>query len=90
MREKKTEMNLIAGKNGWAVLLLSGFLILFLSILTGTLSGCRQKAEKGDGRQTELTVFNYGEYIDVETLKMFEKETGIHVNYEEYVRRYRP
>lgn len=31
-----------------------------------------------------LTVFNYGKYIDEETLARFEEETGIIVKYEEY------
>ena len=85
MREKKTKKGFFPGKTGRAVLLLSVCLILISSLLSGTLSGCRRKGKKAGGSRSELTVFNYGEYIDVETLKMFEKETGIHVNYEEYV-----
>ena len=59
--------------------------VLVLSLLTGLLYGCRLpgKRQKEDG--AELTVFNYGEYIDLDTIKMFEKETGIQVSYEEYV-----
>lgn len=32
----------------------------------------------------ELYVYNWGEYIDPEVIKMFEKETGIKVHYEEF------
>ena len=31
-----------------------------------------------------LTVLNYGKYFDSDALKMFEEETGITVEYEEY------
>lgn len=36
-----------------------------------------------DGKET-LTVLNYGKYFDPEALKLFEEETGIQVEYEEY------
>ena len=32
----------------------------------------------------QVIVYNWGEYIDPETLDMFEEETGINVVYEEY------
>lgn len=32
----------------------------------------------------EIYVYNWGEYIDPEVIEMFEKETGISVNYEEF------
>lgn len=35
------------------------------------------------GAKKSITVLNYGEYIDRSVLSQFEKETGIHVNYEE-------
>ena len=38
---------------------------------------------KDDGNT--LTVLNYGKYIESSVLDAFEEETGIHVNYEEYV-----
>lgn len=40
--------------------------------------------KKSDDKNT-VTVFNYGDYIDVSVLKTSEKETGIKVKYEEYV-----
>ena len=57
--------------------------LLFLTvplILAASLSGCG-----GSNDNTEvLTVLNYGKYFDPEAIKMFEKETGIKVEYEEY------
>ena len=44
------------------------------------LSGCGAK----DSPNT-LTVLNYGKYMEPEVLEMFEEETGIKVEYEEYV-----
>ncbi len=51
------------------------------AILTSTvLTGCgADKYPNG-----KVYVFNWGEYIDTETLKMFEDETGIEVIYDEY------
>lgn len=49
-------------------------LVLASSVI---LSGC------GKSEEQSITVFNYGEYIEPEVLKIFEKETGIHVKYEE-------
>lgn len=56
------------------VTLLSSFLAL-------ALSGCGASTE---GKNGELYVYNWGEYIDPETIEMFEKETGIKVIYDEY------
>lgn len=52
--------------------------LLLLSLLLGTLflTGC--------GKTYDLYVYNWGEYIDPEVIKMFEKETGLSVSYEEY------
>ena len=38
----------------------------------------------GKSGKNTLTIFNWGEYIDPELLKQFEKETGIHVIYETF------
>lgn len=57
-------------------------LCLALSILfvLSLLTGCGNSA----GKNGEVIVFNWGEYIDPETLSLFEKETGIKVVYEEF------
>lgn len=57
-------------------------LCLALSILfaLSLLTGCGSSA----GKNGEVIVFNWGEYIDPETLSLFEKETGIKVVYEEF------
>lgn len=38
----------------------------------------------GKSGKNTLTIFNWGEYIDPDLLKQFEKETGIHVIYETF------
>lgn len=43
-------------------------------------SGC---GNSSDSKET-LTVLNYGKYFDPDALEMFEEETGIKVEYEEY------
>ena len=57
-------------------------LLLLFSLLavSGLFAGCGSK----DSENT-LTVLNYGKYIEPEVLEMFEEETGIKVEYEEYV-----
>lgn len=56
--------------------------LLLTGILLGTtLTGC---ASSKSGKNGEVYVYNWGEYIDPETLTMFEKETGIKVIYDEY------
>ena len=37
-----------------------------------------------DNSDNEIYVYNWGEYIDPETVEMFEEETGIKVHYEEF------
>lgn len=58
------------------------FLCLTFSVLFGLLllTGCGSSA----GENGEVIIFNWGEYIDPETLSMFEQETGIKVVYEEF------
>lgn len=58
------------------------FFCLTLSLLLGLLllTGCQSSA----GGNGEVIVFNWGEYIDPETLTLFEEETGIKVVYEEF------
>lgn len=45
------------------------------------LSGCGSSGKYPNGK---VYVYNWGEYIDEETLKLFEKETGIEVVYDEF------
>lgn len=58
-------------------------LIWMLCIITGIaalLSGCGSKKS-----ENTLTILNYGKYIEPEVIEMFEEETGIKVDYEEYI-----
>ena len=56
------------------VLLLTAFFVL---ALTGGGKGA-------SGENGEVIVYNWGEYIDPDTITMFEEETGIKVVYDEY------
>lgn len=49
-------------------------------LLSAALCGC--SSDKGVNGQ--VIVYNWGEYIDPETLRMFEEETGIKVIYDEF------
>lgn len=51
------------------------FLILIIATVL-MLSGC------GGDKKEVLNIFNWGEYIDLDLINEFEKETGIKVNYE--------
>jgi spermidine/putrescine-binding protein len=64
---------------------LAGIALLILILLSGSvLSGCL--GQKGKDKDSDsLVVFNYGDYIDRETIDIFEEETGIKVKYEEYL-----
>ena len=59
----------------FTALLLCG--VLAASVLTGC--GSENSGENGS-----VYVYNWGEYIDPDTLTMFEEETGIHVVYDEF------
>lgn len=50
------------------------------SALSLSLFGCGSSG----GENGEVIVYNWGEYIDPETITMFEKETGIKVVYDEF------
>jgi spermidine/putrescine transport system substrate-binding protein len=50
---------------------------LIITALVPMLSAC------GDDRES-INVFNWGEFIDLEVIRMFEEETGIRVNYTTY------
>ena len=55
------------------------FLIIAVAILTG---GC--SFAENDTEENVLYVYNWGDYLDPSTIKMFEEETGITVIYDEY------
>ncbi len=56
--------------------------LLSLTVLTSFfLTGC---GDKSGGENGEVIVYNWGEYIDPETLSLFEEETGIKVVYDEF------
>lgn len=54
---------------------------LLCSILSFLLTGC---GSSSFGENGQVIVYNWGEYIDPETIAIFEKETGIKVIYEEF------
>ena len=55
-------------------------IFFILTIALALLPACGSK----DSPNT-LTVLNYGKYMEPEVLEKFEEETGIRVEYEEYV-----
>lgn len=58
-------------------------LLLFAAVSMGTLlTGCGSTSSSGENGQ--VIVYNWGEYIDQETIKSFEEETGIKVVYDEF------
>mgnify|MGYP000282142979 CR=1 FL=1 len=54
--------------------------MVVLILAGGIFYGIRSKSSS----DKQVIVYNWGEYIDPETLDMFEEETGINVVYEEY------
>lgn len=50
-------------------------------IAAACLTGCGKSSA---GENGEVVVYNWGEYIDPDTLDQFEEETGIHVVYDEF------
>lgn len=64
--------------------MLSGILsCLFAGVLSaGLLTGCSSSSSAGSNG--EVVVYNWGEYIDPDTIAMFEDETGIKVIYDEF------
>lgn len=57
------------------------FFLVFFNVIIFSLTGCSNSASADNGI---VIVYNWGEYIDPETIDMFEEETGIQVIYEEY------
>ncbi|MBQ6574647.1 MAG: spermidine/putrescine ABC transporter substrate-binding protein [Lachnospiraceae bacterium] len=56
-------------------------LFMMVCALSAALCACAGNNASDEG--TELTVFNYSEYLDPEMIAKFTKETGIKINYEE-------
>ena len=52
-----------------------------MSLSIAFLSGCGSSSGSENG---QVIVYNWGEYIDPDTIEMFEEETGIKVVYDEY------
>lgn len=57
--------------------------VLCTGIALSMLGGCGSVSQKA-GANGEVYVYNWGEYIEPETLELFEKETGIKVIYDEF------
>jgi len=58
------------------------FALLLACIMALGVAGCGSGGKGGD--KQEVYVYSWGDYIDPETLKLFEKETGIHVVLDEF------
>lgn len=56
-------------------------LVLVTVMSASLLGGCGSSGKYPNGK---VYVYNWGEYIDEETIRMFEEETGIEVVYDEY------
>ena len=57
-------------------------LLLTLSLAVLPLTACGSASSSGSNG--EVVVYNWGEYIDPDTIPMFEEETGIKVIYDEF------
>lgn len=55
--------------------------LLATALSASLFTGC---GNSDTGKNGEVYVFNWGEYIDPDTIKMFEEETGIKVVYDEF------
>ncbi len=56
------------------------FFFFLLFFILSAFMGCGNSTKSGE----TLTILNYGKYFDPDALKLFEEETGIQVEYEEY------
>ena len=54
--------------------------LLLVSLLAFGVAGCGG----GDKKENVVYVYSWGDYLDPEALKIFEKETGIHVILDEF------
>ena len=55
-----------------------------VSCLAFGVAGCGGNSGGGDKKEQVVYVYSWGDYLDPETLKIFEKETGIHVILDEF------
>ncbi|MCR4989796.1 MAG: ABC transporter substrate-binding protein [Lachnospiraceae bacterium] len=55
-------------------------IVMLLAVMVLALTSCKG----GSAKNGEVVVYNWGEYIDPETITMFENETGIKVVYDEF------
>ena len=58
--------------------------VLLTLALTMAFAACLTGCKSSTGKNGEVVVYNWGEYIDPDTLDQFEEETGIHVVYDEF------
>ena len=58
--------------------------LISASIAVCTLAALTGCGSSSNGENGQVIVYNWGEYIDPETIEMFEEETGIKVIYDEY------
>ena len=56
---------------------------LCTGLIAGMTTGCGS-ASSASGESGQVIVYNWGEYIDPDTITMFEEETGIKVVYDEF------
>lgn len=60
---------------------LNSIFVLLALLTVISLTGCTSSAKGVNG---QVIVYNWGEYIDPETIRMFEEESGIKVIYDEF------
>lgn len=58
--------------------------ILTISCVLASMAALTGCGSSGGSENGEVIVYNWGEYIDPETIEMFEEETGIKVIYDEF------
>ena len=61
-----------------------GLIKTLIVCLTGALAVMAAGCAGREADASKVVVYNWGEYIDPDTLSMFEEETGIRVVYDEF------
>ena len=79
----KSLTGLIANIRALSLSFMKYLCIALILTAAALAAGCQK--DPAVAKDNSLIVFNYGDYIDRETISMFEKETGIDVKYEEYL-----